>query len=203
METSDKSSGRTAQPTVPLESRSLLQPGVRRRVYSVFSLQHGEYHVRAVVPIRSTLPLFSTRIPGTPSNTMFSQYGRFDIEGDISSHCRIYLIVPAEGDTYFFYPPPTPPPPLPTVAGFVLWNMMQIWGMKQLIPFSSTSAVPPLHSPAPPYPLPHFLHPPPSSPGTRILINRVTAPRFAFYTISRRHGEMCEVFRHFWRAEKT
>lgn len=83
--------------------------------------------------------------------------------------------------------------PLAYSAGIVLWNMMQIWDeatnffLAPLYTRSTPSCNPP---------------PAPASPDTRILINRVTAPRFAFYTISRRHGEMCEVLCHFWQAEK-
>lgn len=83
--------------------------------------------------------------------------------------------------------------PLAYSAGIVLWNMMQIWDE------ATNSFLAPQYTPSPP---PSILRQPPSSPDTRILINRVTAPRFAFYTISRRHGEMCEVFCHFWQAEK-
>lgn len=79
--------------------------------------------------------------------------------------------------------------PLAYSAGIVLWNMMQIWDEETNSLHPST------------YP-PSILCQPLSSPDIRILINRVTAPRFAFYTISRRHGEMCEVFCYFWQAEK-
>lgn len=81
--------------------------------------------------------------------------------------------------------------PLAYSAGIVLWNMMQIWDE------ATNSFLAPLYA-APP----SILCQPLSSPDIRILINRVTAPRFAFYTISRRHGEMCEVFCYFWQAEK-
>lgn len=84
--------------------------------------------------------------------------------------------------------------PLAYSAGIVLWNMMQIWDE------ATNSFLAPLYTPSNPHP--SILCQLPSSPDMRILINRVTAPRFAFYTISRRHGEMCEVFRHFWQAEK-
>lgn len=68
--------------------------------------------------------------------------------------------------------------------------------MKQLIPSLHPCALTPSQPPPP------QLNPPPASippPDTRILINRVTAPRFAFFTQS--HGATVRCarwFRHFF-----